>query len=124
MRAAGDIEEQTVRRVETHQRRVAVAPVGDGFEQTAIRFRIGIDHRQRRIARAGVGEAEPDLEAERFRRVVQRGDALRTLDRGDGDARRISLRRVSLRPVSLLLQMPLDPVGREPPEPERKVPPC
>ena len=64
-------------------------------------------------ARASVGKAESNFQAERFRGVVQRGDALRALDRGNRDARR----------VSLLGQMALDPVGRETLEPERKVPP-
>lgn len=114
MRAAGDIEEEPVGRIKTYQRRVAVAPVGDRFEQTAVRFEIGIHHRQRRIACAGVRETEPHLQAESLCSVVQRGDALCALDRGDSNARR----------VSLLGQMALDPVGREPPEPERKVPPC
>ena len=39
MRAAGDVEHQPVRRIEPDQRRVAVAPVGDRFEQRAVGVR-------------------------------------------------------------------------------------
>ena len=47
MRAAGDVEQDAVRHVETSQRRIAVAPVSDGFEQGRVRLRIGIRRRQR-----------------------------------------------------------------------------
>ena len=46
MRAAGDVEQQAVRRIEADQRRVAVAPVGDGFEQPPVGLRIGVHDRQ------------------------------------------------------------------------------
>ena len=50
MGAAGDVEEQPVRAVERHQRRVAVAPVGEAFEQPAVGLRIGFDDLDRRDA--------------------------------------------------------------------------
>ena len=43
MGAAGDVEKQAVGAVERHQRRVAVAPVGEAFEQPAVGLRIGLD---------------------------------------------------------------------------------
>ena len=85
MRAAGDVEQQAIRRIEADQRRIAVAPVGDGFEQTPVGLRIGVHDRQLRIHGAGVGEPHADLEAEPRRAVVQGGDALRALDRRDDD---------------------------------------
>ena len=85
MRAAGDVEQQAIRRIEADQRRVAVAPVGDGFEQAPVGLRIGVHDRQRRIHGAGVGEPHADLQAEPRRAIGQRGDALRRLDRRDDD---------------------------------------
>ena len=77
MRAAGDVEHKTVRRIEPDQRRVAVAPIGDGFEQTPVGLRIGVRDRQARIHGARVGEPHAGLKAEPRRAVVQGGDALR-----------------------------------------------
>ena len=53
MRAAGDVEKQAVRRIEADQRRVAVAPVGDGFEQTAV----GLEDRPRTPAATDTSRA-------------------------------------------------------------------
>ena len=63
-----------VRRIEPDQRRVAVAPVGDRFEQAAVGLRIGVRHRQRRIHRARVGERHAGLAA---RAAPQRRSARR-----------------------------------------------
>ena len=41
MRRAGDVQQQAVRRIQRHQRREAVAPVGDVFQQRGIGFFIG-----------------------------------------------------------------------------------
>ena len=70
MRAAGDVEHQAsaveqALRIEPDQRRVAVAPVGDGLEQPAVGFGIGLDHRNRRIHRARIGEPMPVLSPSR-----------------------------------------------------------
>ncbi len=113
MRAAGDVEEQAVRRIEADQRRVAVAPVGDIFEQAPVGLRIGLHHRQLRIPGAGVGQPHADLEAEPCRAVGQSGDALRTLDRRDDDE--------GLNPLG---RAALDPVGREPAQPHRQIAPA
>ena len=64
MRAAGDVEQQPVRRIEADQRRVAVAPVGDRFEQAPVGLRIGIRDGELRIHRARVGERHAGLEPE------------------------------------------------------------
>ena len=113
MRAAGDVEQQTIRRIEPDQRRIAVAPVGDGFEQTPVGLRIGVHDRQAWIHGARVGEPHADLKSEPRRAVGQRGDALRALDRGDDDEGFNRLGRAAL-----------DPVGRKPPQPHRQIPPA
>ena len=75
MRAAGDVEQQPVRRIEPDQRRIAVAPVGDRFEQREVGMRVRIRDRDPRMHRARVGERHADLEAERRRGVVHGGKA-------------------------------------------------
>ena len=113
MRAAGDVEHQPVRRIEPDQRRIAVAPVGDRFEQTPVGLRIGIRDRQARIHRARIGERHAGLEAEPRRGVVQGGDPQRALDRRDDD-KGFSRRGRAAR----------DPVGRKPPQPHRQIAPA
>ena len=44
MGAAGDVEKQAVRRIQRHQRREAVAPVGDGVQRRGVGGFIGIEH--------------------------------------------------------------------------------
>src|SRR5262245_54186976 len=43
MRAAGNIEEQAMRRIERDERRVAVAPVGQLFEERLVGRIVGFD---------------------------------------------------------------------------------
>ena len=52
MRAAGDIENNFIRRIEADERCEAIAPVGDGAKQKAIRRRMIRKHNQRMRARA------------------------------------------------------------------------
>jgi hypothetical protein len=106
MRAAGDIEQQTVRRIEPDQRGVTVTPIGDRFQQTAIGLEIRLHHRQRRIAGPRIGQSEADLEAEPRRAIGQRRDLLRAFDRCDDDK--------ALNPFG---RAALDPVGRKSPQP-------
>ena len=101
MSAAGDIEQQTIRWIEADQRRVAVAPIGNAFEQPPIRLRIGFHDRQLWIHGAGIGEAHAGFQSEPCRTVGQRRDPLRGLDRCDDDE---SLNRFG--------RAALDPVGR------------
>ena len=46
MRAAGDIEEQAIRRVERNKRRVAVAPVSELFEEVMVGRFVGLDNNE------------------------------------------------------------------------------
>ncbi len=43
MRATGDVEKQAMRRIERHQRREAVAPVGDVIQQFGVGGLIGVE---------------------------------------------------------------------------------
>ena len=87
MRAAGDVQQQPIRRIEPDQRRVAVAPVGDRFEQLPIRMLVRIRDRDLRVHRTRIGERHAHLEAERGRGVVHGGEPQRALD-GAGDDQR------------------------------------
>ena len=60
MGAAGDVEIQPMRRIERHQRREAVAPVGDVIERLGVGDLIGIEHRQFGTDGAGIGERQAD----------------------------------------------------------------
>ena len=61
MRAAGNVEHQPVGRLEPDQRCVAVAPVGDRFEQREVRMLVGIRDPDLRIHRACVGQRHADF---------------------------------------------------------------
>ena len=60
MGAAGDVEKQPMRRIERHQRREAVAPVGDVVQRLAVGGLVGVEHRQFGTDRAGIGERQAD----------------------------------------------------------------
>ena len=64
MGAAGDVEKQTMRRIERDQRREAVAPVGDVVQCLEIGGRIGVEHLHMRADRARIGQRQADLEPE------------------------------------------------------------
>ena len=89
MGTAGDVEEQPVGRIERHQRREPVAPVGDIFQRLAIGGLVGIEHRQFRTHRAGIGQRQADVEVEPRRRIVDGINHERIVLLGDNDAWRI-----------------------------------
>ena len=62
MGAAGDVEKQPMRRIERHQRREAVAPVGDVVQRLAVGGLVGVVHRQFRTHRPRIGERQADDE--------------------------------------------------------------
>ncbi len=64
MRAAGDVEQKAVGRIEADQRRVAVAPVGDRDRHASVGGRIGIGNGDARIHRARIGERHAGREPE------------------------------------------------------------
>ena len=88
MRAAGDVQEQTMRRIERHQRREAIAPVGDAAQGFAVGYLIGIEHVDLRTDRTGIGQRQPDRETNPRGCIIQRGDDQRIVLFGDDDARK------------------------------------
>ena len=87
MRAAGDIEEQAMRGIQRHQRREAVAPVGDGVQRLRIGGFIGVEYLYVRTDRAGIGQRQADLKAETGRGIIQRVNLQRVVLFRDDDAR-------------------------------------
>ncbi len=49
-----------MRRIECHQRRETIAPVGYVIERLAVRGLVGVEHRQFRTDRTGIGERQAD----------------------------------------------------------------
>ncbi len=85
MRAAGDVEKQTMRRIERHQRRKTVAPVGDVVQGFAIGGRIGVEHFYMRTDRPRIGQRQADLKPETRGGIVQRVNLQRVVLLGDDD---------------------------------------
>ena len=86
MHAAGDVEQQAVRRIQRHQRREAVAPAGDGVQGVSVGRFIGIVHPHLRTDGAGIGERQADVETEPGGRIVERENLQRVVLLGDDDA--------------------------------------
>ena len=68
-----------MRAIQRHQRREAVAPVGDGVQRLRIRGLIGIEHLYVRADRAGIGQRQADFKAETGRGIIQRGNLQRVV---------------------------------------------
>jgi hypothetical protein len=85
MGAAGDIEKQAIWRIERHQRREAVAPVGDVFQCLAVRGLVGVEHRQLRADRTGIGERQADRKTGSRSQIVERVNYQRVVLLGDDD---------------------------------------
>ena len=64
MRAAGDIEHETVGRIEPDQRRITIAPIGDGEQQTLVGIGIGVHAAKTRIHGARIGKRHADFKSE------------------------------------------------------------
>ena len=92
MGAAGDVEKQAMRGIERHQRREAVAPVGDVVQQVGVGGFIGIEYPYLRTDRAGIGERQADFEAKTRGGVIQRRNLQRVVLPGDDNAGRIDIR--------------------------------
>ncbi len=86
MGAAGDVEIEPMRRIERHQRREAVAPVGDIVERLAVGDFIGVEHRQLRADRTGIGKRQADRESGVHSGFVERMDQNGVVLLGDDDA--------------------------------------
>src|ERR1700744_2716986 len=85
MGTASDVEKQAMRRIERHQRREAIAPVGYIVQQFGIGGFVGVEYLDLRTDRASIGKRQADLEAETGRGIIQRGDLQRIALFGDDD---------------------------------------
>ena len=88
MGAAGDIEKQAGAAVDRHQRRIAIAPVGNGGEEAGIRRLVGHGGIERRPDGLGLGQPLHRFQAERLRRLVQRRQPHGILHPAGADQRR------------------------------------
>jgi len=75
-----------MRRIERHQGGEAIAPVGDVFERLAVGDLVGVEHREFRADRAGIGERQADREAGADGCFVQRMDQDGVVLLGNDDA--------------------------------------
>ena len=90
MRAAGNIEEQAMRRIERDERRIAVAPVGELFEKRMVGRLVGLLNAQIGNSAARIGEAHAQADSSPLGILVDRDDAQRVLDLCDDGERRLS----------------------------------
>ena len=74
MRAAANVEQQTVGRIASHQRRVAQAPVGDALEQRGVGLGVFLDRFQRGMHGARLRQRHAGLGAQSLRRVIDGGE--------------------------------------------------
>ena len=80
-----------MRGVERHQRREAVAPVGNGIQRLDVGGFIGVEHLQVWTDGAGIGEWQADLKPEIGSSVIQRGNLQCVVLPGDNNAGRIDV---------------------------------
>ena len=112
MRAAGDIKEQPVRRIERHQRREAVAPIGDIAERLRIGHDIGVEHLQVRAHRSRIRQGLADMQAEPLGDLIQRMDHQRVVVLDDDDAGLIGFTQPDA------AEEPLDPIDGQARQPQ------
>ena len=75
MGAAGNVQKEPVGAVERHQRRIAVAPVGEAIEQPPVGLGLGFDNFDRGMHGACFRNAHADPELQLPSPRVERGDA-------------------------------------------------
>ena len=111
MRAAADVEQDAVGRIGGHERRVALAPVGDGVEETRV-GRLVLGHGcERGIHGAGLRQRETGDDAAPLRRGIDRDQEVEVAALAeDGEGR------------SGLTRLPRDAVGRQPLQPQAQNP--
>ena len=76
MRAAGDIEQDAVRRIERDERRIALAPFRDGLEQPAVGRRVLRNDGETGVHGAGLRQRHAGPQAQSLRRRGYRDDLL------------------------------------------------
>ena len=125
MGAAADVQKQTVRRIERHQRREAVAPVGDVLEHFGVRRHIGIEHPQVRTDGPRIGERQSRIEVEARRRVIEGIDDECVVLLGNDDARFVArlVARAFIRRGAAALKRALDAIDGQAWQPQAEDPP-
>ena len=113
MGATGDVEDETVRWHEADQWRIAIAPIGNRFQQTLVCIRISMFHGKCRIHCARIGKCHPGPQPKTGRGIVEGRDAQRRFDRRNNDERLINRSGRDAR----------EPIGREPSQPNRQIAP-
>ena len=88
MRAAGDVEEQAVRKIERDERRIAVAPVGELFEERMVGRLVGLGHDEIGDGAACIGKGGAQADSPPLGNFVDCDDANRALDFFDDGERR------------------------------------
>ncbi len=118
MGAAGDVEKQTMRRIERNQRRETVAPVGDSVECPGVRRFIGVVDLQMRTDGAGIGERHADREVLTRGGIVERIELQRVVLLDDDDAGSIVINSRAAE-----TELPLDAVDGQARQPQTENPP-
>jgi hypothetical protein len=113
MGAAGDVEGKAVRRHEADKRRIAIAPIGNCFQQMLISLWISMFHGKCRIHGARIGKSHPGAQPKAGCGIIEGRDAQRRFDRRDDNERLISRSGQDAR----------EPIGREPSQPDRQIAP-
>lgn len=74
MRAAGDVQKQTIRRIDHNNRRKALAPGSDMIERARIFFWFSFNCGETRLHRARIGERHGELQPKRRRTRIDAGE--------------------------------------------------
>ena len=120
MGAAGNVEKQAMRGIERHQRREAVAPVGDIAQRLGVGRCIGIEHRQcGQMARA-LASGRPIARPETRGGIIERENLQRIVLFGDDDA---GLVIVINQRVVAVAKLTLDAVDGQARQPQAEDPP-
>ena len=118
MAAAGDVEQQPVRRIERHGRRIAVAGGGEPQQQTRVGLRIVLRHVEIGDAGPRVGQREAGAEAEPGGAPSHRAETQRAAILAHDDQRRLIRPGAARHPAR-----PPDAVGRQEGKPQRQIAP-
>jgi len=80
MGAAGNVEEETTRRIKRDQRRIAVTPIGDLFEERVIGILIFLRDAKVGDRAASIGKARAQAESTPLGNMIDGDDAERVFD--------------------------------------------
>lgn len=99
-----------MRRIERDQRCEAIAPVGDGFQQSQIRRLVGVEHLHIGTDRPRIGQRQADFKTELRGSIVQRRNLQRVVQLADNDTGlRVIRRAVARQPFQAVCRQPREP---------------